>query len=757
MPTTTFRIDTVEEQFTANGFITYDQLRPDVTALANGGFAVIYENDNTVNALNDFPTIDFYDADFNNVASAVAPWADSDIFLDSPARIATLANGNVVAVWKEGAGGDNDVLAQILSPTGALIGTPFSVSGHPGDLFPDVAGLTNGDFAIVLDDNVADTTEVYAEVYDTNGNGSTQLDDDISGLSLDARVAGLTDGGFVMTFTNTDTSATDPRNDGLQQIVGIIFNADGTVRVNEFIIGAFGANVKSSVAALPNGNWAVVYEDDGYNDGDGISLHVYGPDGVEITPGAVRVDTQFGDIESDPDITVLANNFILVTFTDPSASGNIHGRLFSPDGVPQVVAGGSDFVITDSATADTFSSVAALNGGDFVTVWQDSFSDGDGGQISGEVNRIVRTVVGDGTDELLVGDALPDEIFGNGGNDNLQGRAGDDTINGGTGNDAIFGQNDDDSLTGSTGDDTLSGGAGADLLAGNNGEDSLFGGAGADTLFGGGQNDLLAGNDGADMLFGALGNDMLFGGAQNDTLNGGNGDDLLNGQGGADSLVGAIGNDTINGGDGADIAMGGNGVDSISGNLGADSLFGNAQDDFLNGGNGTDSVEGGTGDDTIFGGINNDTLLGGEGADQIAGGNGDDEIFGGNGDDLIFAGANADIIEGGAGADTITGNDGDDTINGGTGNDSLIGGTGNDVFIFNVGNGTDTIAGLTTGAGSIDQIDLTGLGALFDTFAEVMASASQSGNDIVIDFGAGDMLVIQNRQVDDLHPDDFLF
>ena len=79
---------------------------------------------------------------------------------------------------------------------------------------------------------------------------------------------------------------------------------------------------------------------------------------------------------------------------------------------------------------------------------------------------------------------------------------------------------------------------------------------------------------------------------------------------------------------------------------------------------------------------------------------------------------------------------GNDTLIGGAGNDTLTGGADNDRFEFAAGFGIDRITDFQGGAGSGDVIRLVGLGAAFDSFAEIMAATAQSGSNAIIRFGA---------------------
>lgn len=355
---------------------------------------------------------------------------------------------------------------------------------------------------------------------------------------------------------------------------------------------------------------------------------------------------------------------------------------------------------------------------------------------------------GESGDDLLIGGYGDDYIAGGGDNDTINGGAGADELRGEVGNDVINAQGGNDTVYAGFGDDIADGGPGDDYVTGGAGTDALAGGNGDDTVIGGGGDDELTGGAGRDSLVGNNGNDTLWGGNLQDTLRGQNNNDQMHGGGDDDYLAGGNGLDSLNGD---------NGSDRLFGSGGADTVLGGVGHDYASGGAGNDRVDGGDGADTVIGGGGSDTVLGGAGADSLTGGGGDDTLDGGNLGDTLRGQDGNDFLIGGNGDDLIYGGTGDDTIFGGADNDTLAGNAGDDLFVFNAGEGDDVINGFQAGGATLDVIDLSSFDGVFDSFADILAAASDIGVGTVIDLGGGASLTLSGVSRADLHEDDFIF
>jgi Ca2+-binding RTX toxin-like protein len=413
-------------------------------------------------------------------------------------------------------------------------------------------------------------------------------------------------------------------------------------------------------------------------------------------------------------------------------------------------------------------------------------------------------IIGSNFGDRLVGKALlATEIDGGGGGDFILGGSAADTISGGGGGDTIRSGEGSDSISGGDGADVIEVSGGFDFAHGGAGNDTIFGGTSPDTINGGLGNDVLDGGTAFDTLdysdrtdsgvnvnvingvalTGGFINSAGFyqGGVQEDTISNfenifgtmfrdrliaGSTSARIEGRDGDDFLFAFSGNDTLFGGEGNDV---------IESNKSSDQLFGENGNDTLNGGTGLDTINGGAGTDTADYGnregavsvnlTTNIAVSGGalNSSGFYSGGFTEDSlvsieaVFGSSFGDRLVAGNFASRLEGRGGNDNISGLGGADTLIGGAGNDTLGGGAGADLFEFASGFGADRITDFDEGASLSDVIRLVGLGASFDSFGEVIAAASQSGADVVFNFGGGNTITVLNATVAAFNANDFEF
>ncbi len=492
-----------------------------------------------------------------------------------------------------------------------------------------------------------------------------------------------------------------------------------------------------------------------FGNADNIASLLEGDDGDDIIKSFGGDDSSYGGAGAD------------------TISGGAGGDLLSGDGESDLVdgeagddtldGGAGDDTIIGGAGADAQSGGAGFDSASYATSFSAirlsltdpllNVGDAIGDTFDGSIEAIVGsshddTLEGDALKNLLLGAAGADLIAGLSGADSLDGEDGLDTVFGGDGADILRGGGGDDAVDGGAGNDFVDGGDGNDLITAQSGRDTILGGIGNDSVDAAAGDDVIDGGADQDRLFGGAGNDSLIGGNDKDTLQGGTENDTLVGGKGFDFLLGQDGNDSLDGGAIADTLLGGAGVDTLRGGADNDRLLGEAQRDQIFGDDGDDIVDAGTGDDNVDGGGQKDRIFGGSGFDSLIGGGGNDTLQGGNDNDTLQGGAGFDVLEGGAG---------DDSLDGGDSNDFIFGNAGDDTIIFSLGGDIDTLRDFTAGAATDDVIRLVGFGAAFDSFAEVLASATDDGVSTTINFGGGDMLIIKNVLVSQLDASDFEF
>ncbi len=414
-------------------------------------------------------------------------------------------------------------------------------------------------------------------------------------------------------------------------------------------------------------------------------------------------------------------------------------RLFGENGNDRLNGGTGNDLLSGGAGDDVFIGGAGndnhLGSGGFDTM-----------DYSASASRVVLNLITGGTLGDAAGDSYNgiEEVIGSDFNDDITGGTASDTIFGGAGNDRLFGSGGFDVLDGGDGDDLLSGGDDADTFIGGAGADVHLGGGGLDIIdYSASASRVVLNLDTSGTLGDALGdtyfgvetvigtdfNDNITGDSASETLDGGAGNDVLIGAGGYDLLIGGDGDDTMSGGVGHDRFLGGAGADSHNGGANIDTVdyrlaTSAVSLSLINGGSAGDALG-----DTY---VNVERVLGSDFNDTIFGSTGNDNLHGYAGDDFMWGGS--------------------------SGNDVLFGETGNDTFYYSTvtGDGFDTLADFVTGAGSDDVINLYQSDVDFDTFAEVMAVATQVGTSVVFSFGGSNKIRVLNTMIADFHADDFV-
>lgn len=383
----------------------------------------------------------------------------SPLSLGNP-EVASLQDGGFVVIWPFAIREESTqtyqsgIYGQRYAADGSPAGSQFQVTTYGGS--PSVTGLQDGGFVVIT---YSGGDGLYGQRYTSNGTpvGSVFLVDE---RGSHASVAGLSDGGFVVTWQEW-------MGEYYTDIFGQRYAADGTPVGSVFLVNTnrdFRQD-EASVTGLSDGGFVVTWTSGLLSREDqGIYGQRYAADGAK-DGHEFLVNTPIDGIQTDSSVTGLIEAGFVVTWDSDRLDGSgqdIYGQRFST----HAMRVGSEFQVNTHTTGDQLlPSVAGLQDNGFVVTWT-SVPLSDNSDVYGQ-RFILDNLVTEGTagNDSLAGTDDDDIIYGYEGNDILIGKAGNDRIFGGYNNDKLYGEEGVDMLNGGEGNDTLDGGDGFDTAA----------------------------------------------------------------------------------------------------------------------------------------------------------------------------------------------------------------------------------------------------------------------------------------------------
>ncbi|WP_085910179.1 VCBS domain-containing protein, partial [Kiloniella majae] len=246
--------------------------------------------------------------------------------------------------------------------------TNTTLAGDQG--LVSTSGLEDGGWVVTWSSKGQDGSSwgIYGQAYNADGSaqgGEFQINSYTSGTQAHSNVVGLSDGGWVVTWTS------DHQDGSYKGIFGQAYNADGTPQGSEFRANAtaYSDQMNSSVAALTDGGWVVTWQS-WTQDGSymGVYGQVYNADGSK-QGGEFRANTYTNNQQSIPTVTGLEDGGFVVTWNSLGQSGSgysVHGQTYNADGS----ARGSEFQISSYPSGDQSNpSVASLSDGGWIVTW----------------------------------------------------------------------------------------------------------------------------------------------------------------------------------------------------------------------------------------------------------------------------------------------------------------------------------------------------------------------------------------------------
>ncbi|MCK6375928.1 MAG: hypothetical protein L6Q69_17775, partial [Zoogloea sp.] len=250
------------------------------------GYAVVWSSEGYMSGSDSY---DIYLTRFDNagnmvgtpeqrVSTAVGSSAAQPGYQEAP-RIAAHSNGDLLVVWQDNNGNDGSgwgVFGRVYHAGTDSFGDTFQVNSYtPGtQISPDVAALSDGGYVVVWrDDNGRDGSgyATYAQRYDASGaavGGEIQVNENTYGSQYQARVSGLSTGGFVVAFYND--SGASWGDVYLREFDASGNPVDGDRLVNSNT--AYHYQSEPALADLGNGNFVVTWRSDQDQDGSGPGI-----------------------------------------------------------------------------------------------------------------------------------------------------------------------------------------------------------------------------------------------------------------------------------------------------------------------------------------------------------------------------------------------------------------------------------------------------------------------------------------------------
>jgi hypothetical protein len=310
--------------------------------LADGGFVVTWTDASGTYGDDSATSIkaQVYGADGAPIGGEFLVNTDT-VGLQALSTITGLADGGFVITWSSlGQTDVVDIKAQIFNATGEPVGSEFLVNSITDGIqvLSTVTALSDGCFVVTWTDSNGggtDTsiTSIMGQLYDANGvaiNSAFQINTETDSVQLLSKVAGLADGCFVVTWTDVSETLGD---DSVTSIKAQIFDGDGQPTGSEFLVNSSvaGPQVLSTVTGLADGCFVITWTD------------------APVDLGSIDIND-------------------LSTITSAITPIDIKGQMYDAEGTP---VGGEFLVNTSTAGAQLFSTVTGLANGGFVVTWTD--------------------------------------------------------------------------------------------------------------------------------------------------------------------------------------------------------------------------------------------------------------------------------------------------------------------------------------------------------------------------------------------------
>ena len=300
--------------------------------------------------------------------------------------VAVLKNGGFVVTWqsKDQDGSGAGIYAQMFDATGAPSGSEFQVntftSGDQSN--PDICALEGGKFVITWQSVFQDGNSwgVYMQMYNADGSAfgsEVQVNEYTNADQSAPAITGLQNGGFVITWHSLNQIGSD------FEIYARIFNADGTVKIGEFLVNSVtsGAQTSPSIASSPDSSFIITWQD-GPSGSKDVRARMFSASGGAKGADFV-VNTYTNNDQDSQAIATFPDSSFIITWRSKYQieggiqfySSDIYFQRYNADGS---LNGQETRANTYTATDQLNPSVATLSSTSFIITWTSDQEDGSG-------------------------------------------------------------------------------------------------------------------------------------------------------------------------------------------------------------------------------------------------------------------------------------------------------------------------------------------------------------------------------------------
>ncbi|MBN1348767.1 T9SS type A sorting domain-containing protein [candidate division KSB1 bacterium] len=363
-------------EFQVNATIDYDQEKPAIALLPNGGFVVCWQSwqqDGSESGI----FAQLFDASGNKSGSE---FQVNSISLNEQenASVATFGDENFVICWQSLSADRSNwsIMGQLFDASGNKKGNEFRINTYSDNWQnnPDAAAMQNGGFVLCWESLGQDGSDsgIFVQLFDASGNRKGQefqVNSYIDNFQERPVVAPLMDGGFVIVWISYDQDGSG------YGIFGQIFNASGNKRGVEFQANTYTKEYQffPTIAGLSDSEFVICWQSSGQ---DGSYNSIFGQrfdySGSKLGE-EFQVNTTTPGSQTHPAVRRLETGGFVVCWCSEIITRHsywdvdISGQLFDATGSKI----GHEFHINDLSPVERdLLAAMALKNGSYIVCWK---------------------------------------------------------------------------------------------------------------------------------------------------------------------------------------------------------------------------------------------------------------------------------------------------------------------------------------------------------------------------------------------------